>query len=73
MSTAVYHSALFLCRCLTAEKFGRDWIAGARNNKCERTGRLSWLEANPEDLHMLFDDALDLYTVASGFPPKPLS
>lgn len=32
----------------------------------EQSGRLSWLEANAEDLHAIPDRSIDLYTVAFG-------
>ena len=38
----------------------------AREGGFEQSGRLSWLEANAEDLHTVSDDSIDLYTVAFG-------
>ena len=38
----------------------------ARENGHERSNRLSWLEANAEDLHAISDNSIDLYTVAFG-------
>ena len=38
----------------------------AREGGYEQSGRLSWLEANAEDLHAIFDGSIDLYTVAFG-------
>lgn len=46
----------------------------AREGGHERSGRLSWLEANAEDLCAVPDDSVDLYTVAFGirnFTDKP--
>ena len=48
----------------------------AREGGYERSGRLSWLEANAEDLQSIPDNSIDLYTVAFGirnFTDKPLA
>ena len=38
----------------------------AKEGGFEQSGRLSWLEANAEDLHAIPDGCIDLYTVAFG-------
>lgn len=38
----------------------------ARSGGYEQTGRLSWMEANAEDLSEVENDSIDLYTVAFG-------
>lgn len=38
----------------------------ARSGGYEQTGRLSWMEANAEDLSQVENDSIDLYTVAFG-------
>lgn len=48
----------------------------ARDGAYDRSGRLSWLEANAEDLHAVPAGSVDLYTVAFGirnFTSKPLA
>ncbi|KAF6227967.1 hypothetical protein HO133_007695 [Letharia lupina] len=38
----------------------------AREGGHDHSGRLSWLEANAENLHTISDNSIDLYTVAFG-------